>query len=209
MISSPTNFLYALGISDREVRKDKETFFTRKLLAHQEAATQYYIMWNLKRRVSEQVKNWNFFLSRQTIERSKQEDFHQFWSSEYCAQIIWKVTVGTYQNQLKIQWVDWLRAAYQWHSSLENPFFRFSIFILLKKKGRNVLFYICVLILSIYVKKGFLVIKNYSTDTVSSQLSVKHELSAGPSINSMRGTDWDMWGSGRPLVPLQNYRPES
>lgn len=61
MISSPANFLYALGISDREVRKDKEMFFTRKLLAHQEAAAQYYIMWNLNRRVLEQVKNGNFF----------------------------------------------------------------------------------------------------------------------------------------------------
>lgn len=95
-ISSPTNFLYALGISDREVRKDKESFFIRKFLAHQETATQYYmvgiLMWNLNRLVSEQVKNWNFFVLRQTAERSKLEDFHQFWFSEYCAQVIWTVT---------------------------------------------------------------------------------------------------------------------
>lgn len=38
--------------------------------------------------VSDQVKNWNFFVLRQTAERSKLEDFHQFWSSEYCALVI-------------------------------------------------------------------------------------------------------------------------
>lgn len=92
MISSPANLLYALGISDREVKKDKNTFFTRELLAHQETAAQYYtvgiLIWNLNRVISEQVKNWNFFLLRQTLERSKLENSFQFWSSEYCAQVI-------------------------------------------------------------------------------------------------------------------------
>lgn len=44
MISSPANFFYPLGIADREVGKDKETFFTRKFLAHQETAIQYYMV---------------------------------------------------------------------------------------------------------------------------------------------------------------------
>lgn len=102
LISSPANLLYALGISDREVKKDKNTSFTRKLLAHQETAAQYYtvgiLIWNLNRLISEQVKNCNFFLLRQTAERSKLEDSFQFWSSEYCAQVIWKVTPESYQK---------------------------------------------------------------------------------------------------------------
>lgn len=92
MISSAASFLYALGIADREVGKDKETFFTKKLLAHQETATQYYmvgiLMQNLNRLISEHVIYWNFFLLRQTAERSKVENFHQFWSKEHCAQVI-------------------------------------------------------------------------------------------------------------------------
>lgn len=48
-------------------------------------------MWNLNRLVSEQVKNCNFFVLRQTAERSKLEDFHQFWSSEYCELVIWEL----------------------------------------------------------------------------------------------------------------------
>lgn len=80
-------------------------------------------MWNLNRPISEQVKNWNFFLLRQTAERSKLENSHQFRSSEYRAQVMWKVTPGSYQKELKIQWVDSLREAYSVAQQSGEPFF--------------------------------------------------------------------------------------
>lgn len=60
-------------------------------------------------------------------------------------------------------------------------------------------------------KKGFPIIKNYSTDFSSSAhfRSVPREHSGGPCTNSMMGIDWDTWRGKRAHVPLQNHRLES